>query len=256
MRKQQTGLARPKGPTGAFTLLELLVVISILSLLMAILFPVFSRVREVGRRTSCTSNLKQIGSGWLLYAQDYDERVMPRDSGTQNGKMMYWWGSWNASTNTLLESEGLLQPYMGNYQIQACPSFRNELRTALHFTGYAYNNEYLHTFGKVPVKLSQITDAAETVTFADSARMTGNVVEPNTYLTPPGPDASTGTLGNYPAFHGRHNGTGVVLWADGHAKAFRPVYRPGPAYAKYIPNQIGDLDKDGDMTTNEYFDLK
>ena len=57
-----------------FTLIELLVVIAIIAILAAILFPVFARARENARRTSCVSNLKQIGLGIMQYTQDYDER--------------------------------------------------------------------------------------------------------------------------------------------------------------------------------------
>jgi prepilin-type N-terminal cleavage/methylation domain-containing protein len=56
-----------------FTLIELLIVIEIIAILAAVLFPVFGRARENARRSSCQSNLKQIGMGLLQYTQDYDE---------------------------------------------------------------------------------------------------------------------------------------------------------------------------------------
>ena len=58
----------------AFTLTELLCSVAITFLLSAILFPVFNRVREQGRRTSCTSNLHQIGLSMIAYSQDWDDR--------------------------------------------------------------------------------------------------------------------------------------------------------------------------------------
>ncbi len=58
---------------GGFTLIELLVVIAIISILTAILFPVFATAREKGRQTACASNEKQIGLAMLQYVQDYDE---------------------------------------------------------------------------------------------------------------------------------------------------------------------------------------
>lgn len=103
----------------AFTLIELLVVIAIIAILASILFPVFAQARETARKATCQSNLKQMGSAWMMYAQDYDERSNIN--------------SWNSNTfNTsppggagfgLLQIFGQrLQPYLKNYAVLRCPS--------------------------------------------------------------------------------------------------------------------------------------
>jgi prepilin-type N-terminal cleavage/methylation domain-containing protein len=59
----------------AFTLIELMVVIAIIAILAAILFPVFAQARDKARGAACLSNLKQIGTGLIMYVQDYDETM-------------------------------------------------------------------------------------------------------------------------------------------------------------------------------------
>ncbi len=111
-----------------FTLIELLVVIAIIAILAAILFPVFARARENARRASCSSNLKQIGLGWLQYAQDYDETVVPYTNTGGSGGYAHAWTT-------------ALQPYLKSTQIMVCSSKSD--RTV----GYTYNAEIARVLG-------------------------------------------------------------------------------------------------------------
>ncbi|WP_309721760.1 DUF1559 domain-containing protein [Armatimonas sp.] len=66
----------------SFTLIELLVVIAIIAILAAILFPVFAQAREKARQSVCISNLKQLGTAFLMYSTDYDGMFPSPGGGT------------------------------------------------------------------------------------------------------------------------------------------------------------------------------
>jgi prepilin-type N-terminal cleavage/methylation domain-containing protein/prepilin-type processing-associated H-X9-DG protein len=97
---------RKRVVTRGFTLIELLVVIAIIAILAAILFPVFAQAREQARRTSCLSNMRQLGTGVAMYTQDYDE-TMPT--------------AYNGGTTCSHAEYVEIYPYLKNIQILACP---------------------------------------------------------------------------------------------------------------------------------------
>lgn len=118
---------RRSSPTGsrAFTLIELLVVIAIIAILAAILFPVFSRARESARRTSCQSNLKQIGLGITQYVQDYDEKLP-------------LFGHYFDANGVSVEWSLMIQPYTKSMQLLVCPSDTHS-RVFPNLPGYGTN---------------------------------------------------------------------------------------------------------------------
>jgi prepilin-type N-terminal cleavage/methylation domain-containing protein/prepilin-type processing-associated H-X9-DG protein len=98
--------------TTAFTLIELLVVIAIISILAAILFPVFAKVREKARQTACTSNEKQLALGVLMYAQDNDEVLPPVAVKDIAANVILW--------------PVMLEPYTKSAGLRICPSDSGE----------------------------------------------------------------------------------------------------------------------------------
>ena len=118
----------------AFTLIELLVVIAIIAILAAILFPVFARARENARRSSCQSNLKQMGLGMLQYVQDFDETYPPVSINNGLAPSQY-------SSSVPFAWSDALQPYIKSTQLYQCPSDETEQGTLVSsdYTDYFYN---------------------------------------------------------------------------------------------------------------------
>jgi len=210
---------------GGFTLIELLVVIAIIAMLAAILFPVFAKVREKARETSCLNNLKQYGTGIALYVQDYDENFflgeykMPASSGYD----YIWWSGCRWASNAVWDtSQGFIQPYLKCNQIDPCPSAVGEAAGANSAAdlGFGYNQSYLMSSATVPVVLAQLDAPATTVLLADAGIITnvGGVPTIARWAAIYPPSIS------YPVFSGRHNGVGNVAFADGHAKAIPATF--------------------------------
>lgn len=94
-----------------FTLIELLVVIAIIAILAAILFPVFAKVREKARQSSCESNMHQITLSILQYQQDYDEMFPMGETYDSTGA---WYG-WPTE----------IAPYIRSTAVLTCPDDPN-----------------------------------------------------------------------------------------------------------------------------------
>ena len=190
----------------AFTLIELLVVIAIIAILAAILFPVFARARENARRSSCQSNLKQVGLGVMQYTQDYDERYPPKAQ-ADNVR-------WNQR----------IQPYVKSTQLFACPSNPSNKTDNVGAIGnypaiptsYAPNPRFMDD--TVGHSLSECNEPSLKVLVGELSNAGFQDFGSSWWNTTT--DFTTGMTAN--GFNG-HLGTSNYLFADGHVKSLKPT---------------------------------
>lgn len=135
--------ARPRARNSrGFTLIELLVVVAIVALLVAIVLPVYSRMRESGRRTVCLSQLRQIGMATAQYVQDNDE-LFPYCA----------WGQRLGEADHTIALGKALAPYHVSSAMWRCPTdsqHSNQVSADYHTASYAYNTWHFCHDGRGP----------------------------------------------------------------------------------------------------------
>ena len=274
----------------AFTLIELLVVIAIIAILAAILFPVFAQARSKARQTACLSNMKQIGLGLMMYAQDYDE-VLPGNSTLNNpgGPTDARWPAPAISAHSagLSEKYGWMQPYdvtnpgthriwardvqpyVKNTQIFHCPQTKPRSSDGTCTAGggtcevtgddaaKAGNGNILLN-GIIATKpIAAISAPADTI-FAHEVRNYNRVAQekPRGITTDSGV-MWTGFTNAY--YDSLHNGGANLLFCDGHAKFQK---RSAIRFAQFgcppdlnpgLPTNVADDDAGANAQTNLVF---
>jgi len=216
-----------------FTLIELLVVVAIISILAAILFPVFARARENARRTSCLNNLKQIGLGIMQYTQDYDEKFpfactgQPACNVVQTDPAMpgYAFTEINSSNvaNQWVTWQDLTYPYVKSTQIFRCPSAIQQPSSgpppqlnygySSAFSGYYTSSFYSGRTDYIPPSLADVTRPAEVFMILDYQSDYAHYARPR--------DARDWSRNSDPTIQKRvvrHLDGTNVIYADGHAK--------------------------------------
>jgi len=232
-----------------FTLIELLVVIAIIAVLMAILMPALNRVREQGKRAVCLSNLKQLATAWIMYADDNDDILVNGAIGYSNSNQS--WGdhrnelAWvdeysNSDTDIQIRGirNGALWPYLKDEGIYRCPTGRRG--QALTYAIMFSMNSVCHTevqgvLGAHIKKRSEIHNPAPPyrIVFIDEGWMTPDALaveyDQEQWWDDPPVRHGDGTTVSFADVHSEHwkwKGTDTIKRARsqerGHAGNWRP----------------------------------
>ena len=228
----------------AFTLIELLVVIGIMSVLAAILFPVFSNAKIAAKKTQNLSNLKQLGLGVQLYVADHENYPMMSSSAQMTPRMR-----WPDYIFVYVRSTDMFRGPLASADMFG-KFFAHDV--SKRYGGYGYNYQYLGNSRSVAgnpnfpftANESQIPVTSETIAISDTqgVRRSPGIVSGGDYvIDPPLPSLrGSGLLTGYYAnvadcaphnpgstfFNGCRSlpaewtfGRVTVGWCDGHATA-------------------------------------
>lgn len=202
-----------------FTLVELLVVLSIIITLIALLLPAMNRARELARRTVCLSNQRQLTAAWIAYANDHKGQLVDADTSSE--------ADWVSIGNDLASiTTGQLYPYVHNTEVYYCPSDFNKVNIRSYSINWVLNDTsgyhlFWQTQGEVPMmaRLTDVIDPSDTFVFIDEYDARGqdyNIAGfavwcahgnfPDQWLDIPGPF---------------HQGATNLSFADGHCETFQ-----------------------------------
>ncbi len=226
-----------------FTIVELLVVIGIIAILASLLFPSLSKAREMGKRTSCANNLKNLSLANVSYSVDYKVYCPARSSGNMAGGQQCL-AYRSSSSNPWNTSSGTLSIYMKDMEKSTRCSTSKFLTAESKPFIYGYNwygvgsNHYLDGYNGSTWNLGsslrpeQIASPMTTIEFGDCAHLNAGQLKEETQLSVPYtldkttlPENKaklktkkvTGTmLPTSSKFHFRHVNTANCAWVDGH----------------------------------------
>ena len=212
----------------AFTLVELLVVLAVVSLLAALTLPALVRSRQAARTTVCSSNLRQLGLATQLYWDDHGATAFVERGARTNNGWNYWFG-WledGAEGQRRFDpTASALWPYLRSRGIEVCPALdranpRFKSKASGAAFGYGYNLK-VGTRGNSGISIATLRAPSSCAIYADCAQV-------NDFQPPASPEHPLLEEFYYfdlegPTVHFRHSHRSETWFADGHVAGSLPA---------------------------------
>jgi prepilin-type processing-associated H-X9-DG protein len=239
----------------AWTLVELMVTLSVIALLLAMLVPSLSKARKQGRRVVCLSNQRQIALAMSAYTVEQRDRFPIAQYVDISAGAFVAWDTITYFSDPSNAEPGLIWRYVAGGEVQQCPSYRGPSMTSGDpFTGYNYNTTYIGRgqgeglylgMTEAPALQSEIRRPQGTALIGDGGYAAGA----NKFMRAP-LDEGVGefvTHSGTQAF--RHVGTTNVTFVDGHGAFTGDRFRK-PAAAAWVEGLM-DFPENGFLSSDD-----
>ncbi len=239
----------------AFSLMELLVAISVIALLASVLLPSLTKARKHARRVVCLSNQRQIALAMHAYAMDNRDRFPVAQYIDPQQQAFVTWDTITYFDDPNTAKPGLIWQYASGSKVQQCPSYRgSSMTTGDPYTGYNYNTSYIgrgqgegpfQGMTETPAMQSDIKRPGGTALIGDGGFASGA----NKFMRAPLDTGVSESVTHSGTQAFRHNDTTNVTFVDGHGQIITRRFRKPGAFA--ASEQLTDFPKNGFLSRDD-----